>query len=108
MSIHSKKLLFGINQLNKLNLDNKIPFHELTDLFVAQQKHKKDVKVTELIHNINQKTALSVADEQIYQKAPLSYIGKGLVIGIRNEHHATYRIIRAEHYKGYSLLCKSL
>lgn len=108
MNKHSKELLIGITQLNKFNLNTHTPYRALTDLSILKDKHKKDSQVTQLISDINYKFALTASDDLAYRKHPLNYMGEGMVIGIHNSHGETYRIIRAEHYKEYSLLCKSL
>ena len=108
MSAHSKALLQGIHQLNKLNLDTRSPFQPITQRLIEQKKHPKDEQIIALINAINLKCALSEEDLQAYRKSPLTYIGKGTIIGIHNAHGDTYRVIRAEHYPEYSLLCKGL
>ncbi len=108
MSAHSKALLQGIHQINKLNLDTRSPFQPITQHLIEQQKHTKDEQITALIDAINLKLALTEEDQQAYRKSPLSYMGKGMIIGIHNAHGDTYRVIRAEHYQAFSLLCKGL
>jgi len=108
MSTHSRALLQGIHQLNKLNLDSRSPFKPITQHLIEQQKHTKDEQITTLIDTINLKLALTEEDQQAYRKSPLSYMEKGMIIGIHNAHGDTYRIIRAEYYQAFSLLCKGL
>ncbi|GEM_PF-3360311 len=108
MSTHSRALLQGIHQLNKFNLDSRSPFKPITQHLIEQQKHTKDEQITALIDAINIKLALTEEDQQAYRKSPLSYMGKGMIIGIHNAHGDTYRVIRAEHYQAFSLLCKGL
>ncbi|MDF1583439.1 MAG: hypothetical protein RQ733_05465 [Methyloprofundus sp.] len=105
MSAHSKELLQGIHQLNKLNLNTCSPFQALTQRLIEQQKHAKDEQITALINAINLKFALSEKDLQAYRKSPLTYMGKATTIGINNAHGHTYRVIRAEHYPEFPLLC---
>ena len=108
MPKHSKELLIGITHLNKFNLNTHTPYQPLTDLLITPEKHKKDTHITQLIAEINHKYALTDSEKQAYQKAPLEYMGEGSIIGIHNSRGETYRIIRAEHYREYSLLCKNL
>ncbi|NOQ16130.1 MAG: hypothetical protein GQ581_03650 [Methyloprofundus sp.] len=108
MPKHSRELLLGIHNLSKLNLNTHTVYHALSDLLVVQKTHPADQQITELIAKINQKFALSETDAQNYRKQPLNYMGEGMVIGIHNSRGETYRIIRAEHYKEYTLLCKNL
>ncbi|BCG63968.1 MAG: hypothetical protein methR_P1720 [Methyloprofundus sp.] len=108
MPKHSRELLLGIHNLSKLNLNTHTAYHALSDLQVTQKQHPANQQISEIIDKINQKFSLSAVGQQNYRKQPLSYMGEGMVIGIHNSRGETYRIIRAEHYKEYTLLCKNL
>jgi len=108
MSIHSKALLQGIHKLNSLNLDTHTPFKVITDYLVDKDKHPKDEKITALVTAINKKFGLDDQDQVLYHKNPLSFMGKGMLIGIHNAHGHTYRVLRSENYECYHLLCKNL
>ncbi|MCF7970113.1 MAG: hypothetical protein K9L22_02975 [Methylococcaceae bacterium] len=108
MGVHSRALLQGIQQLNKLNLDTRSPFQSITQILIEQDKHPKDEQIIALINAINLKFSLSKEDQQAYRQSPLTYMGKGMIIGIHNAYGDTYRIIRAEHFQEFSRLCKGL
>jgi len=108
MPKHSRELLLGIHKLSKLNLNPHTDYRALSDLQIIPKKHPADPKISELIAKINKKFSLSASDAQNYRKNPISYMGEGMIVGIHNKRGETYRIIRAEHYKEYTMLCKNL
>lgn len=104
----SKELLTAISKLNKLNLNPNTPFRKLASITLGANKHSDDDKILHLINTINKKLALSEEEVEQYQAAPLSFMGSGTMIGIHNNQKETYRIIRAETFKAYSLFCKNI
>jgi hypothetical protein len=104
----SKELLTAISKLNKLNLNPRTPYCTLASITLGDNKHSDDDKIMQLINTINKKLALSEEEVEQYQADPLSFMGSGTMIGIHNNQKETYRIIRAENFKAYSLFCKNI
>jgi len=104
----SKELLSAISKLNKLNLNPRTPYRTLASITLGDDKHSDDDKILQLIKAINKKLALSEEDAERYQANPISFMGSGTLIGIHNNQKETYRIVRAESFKAYSLFCKNI
>ena len=104
----SKELLSAISKLNKLNLNPRTPFRSLSTISLGDNKHSDDDRIVHLINTINKKLALTDEDLERYQADPLSFMGSATMIGIHNNQKETYRLIRAENFKAYSLFCKNI
>lgn len=104
----SKELLNAISKLNKLNLNPRTPYRTLASITLGGEKHSDDDKILQLINTINKKLALTGEDAEKYQANPLNFMGSATLIGIHNNQKETYRIIRAENFRAYSLFCKNI
>jgi len=108
MNPSSKDILYNISHLSRINYNPKTPFQAVTTVLLGNTKHPDDEQIVKLIQHINKQLALSEEEMQAYKLKPVSFMGKGSLIGIHNEDRETYRLVRAEHYKEYSLFCKNI
>jgi len=108
MNPSSKDILYNISHLSRVNLNPKTPFQAISTVLLGNTAHPDDAQIVKLIEHINKKLTLSEEEAQAYKLHPMSFIGKGSLIGIHNESRETYRLIRAENYKEYSLFCKNI
>jgi len=104
----SKDLLSAISKLNKINLTPRTPFRHITSVTLGNNKHSDDDKIMQLINTINKKLLLSDESMKQYQADPISFMGQGTLVGIHNNQKETYRIVRAENFREYSLFCKNI
>jgi len=104
----SKELLSAISKLNKLNLDARTPYCAISTVTLGDNKHSDDDKIMQLISAINKRLSLSEEENAEYKSSPISFMGAGTLVGIHNSQRETYRIVRAENFKAYSLFCKNI